>query len=116
MNLYSFAKSTVYSILKPIYRFEVIGAEKFPKEGGILLCSNHIDALDPPVVGINTPRPVNFMAKEELFKIPILKSLLPGVNAFPVKRGLSDRDALRKALKLLKDGEVVGLIPRGHKK
>ena len=113
MNLYSFAKSTVYSILKPIYRFEVIGAEKFPKEGGILLCSNHIDALDPPVVGINTPRPVNFMAKEELFKIPILKSLLPGVNAFPVKRGLSDRDALRKALKLLKDGEVVGLFPEG---
>lgn len=113
MNLYSFAKSTVYAILKPIYRFEVIGAEKFPKEGGILLCSNHIDALDPPVVGINTPRPVNFMAKEELFKIPILKSLLPGVNAFPVKRGLSDRDALRKALKLLKDGEVVGLFPEG---
>ncbi|WP_391121691.1 lysophospholipid acyltransferase family protein [Psychrobacillus sp. L3] len=113
MNLYSFAKTVVYAALKPIYRFEVIGAEKFPKEGGILLCSNHIDALDPPVVGINAPRPVNFMAKEELFHIPILKSILPGVNAFPVKRGMSDRDALRRAIKLLKDGEVVGLFPEG---
>lgn len=113
MNLYSFGKSVVTVILKPIYRFEVIGADKFPKEGGILLCSNHINALDPPVVGLNAPRPVNFMAKEELFHIPILKSILPGVNAFPVKRGMSDRDALRRAIKLLKDGEVVGLFPEG---
>lgn len=113
MNLYSFAKTVVYGVLKPIYRFEVIGADKFPKEGGILLCSNHIDNLDPPVVGINAPRPVNFMAKEELFNLPILKSILPGVRAFPVKRGMSDRDALRRAIKLLKDGEVVGLFPEG---
>lgn len=113
MELYSFAKTIVFAALKPIYRFEVIGAENFPKEGGILLCSNHIENLDPPVVGINAPRPVNFMAKEELFRIPVLKSILPGVRAFPVKRGMSDRDALRKALKLLKEGEVVGLFPEG---
>lgn len=113
MNLYSFAKTVVFSVLNPLYRFEVIGADKFPKEGGILLCSNHIAALDPPVVGINAPRPVNFMAKEELFRVPILKSILPGVHAFPVKRGMSDRDALRRAIKLLKDGEVVGLFPEG---
>ncbi|SES33893.1 1-acyl-sn-glycerol-3-phosphate acyltransferase [Psychrobacillus sp. OK032] len=113
MKLYSFAKTVVFSVLNPLYRFEVIGADKFPKEGGILLCSNHIAALDPPVVGINAPRPVNFMAKEELFRMPILKSILPGVRAFPVKRGMSDRDALRQAIKLLKDGEVVGLFPEG---
>lgn len=89
---------------------EVIGLENFPKEGGILLCSNHIDALDPPVVGITSPRPVNFMAKEELFKLPILKSILPSVHAFPVKRGLSDRQALRTALDLLKQGQVVGIF------
>ncbi|MEK4485362.1 lysophospholipid acyltransferase family protein [Psychrobacillus sp. FSL H8-0484] len=113
MNLYSFAKTIVYTALKPIYRFEVIGADNFPKDGGILLCTNHINALDPPVVGINAPRPVNFMAKEELFRIPLLKSILPGVHAFPVKRGMSDRDALRRAIKLLKEGEVVGLFPEG---
>lgn len=113
MNLYTFAKKVVFSALNPFYRFEVIGTEKFPKDGGILLCSNHINALDPPVVGILAPRPVHFMAKAELFNVPLLKGILPGVNAFPVKRGLSDRDALRTAIKLLKEGEVVGLFPEG---
>lgn len=113
MNLYQFAKGLVYGILKPVYRFEIIGLEHFPKEGGILICANHIDNLDPPVVGITAPRPVHFMAKGELFNVPLLKNLLPGLNAFPVKRGMSDRDALRMAIKLLKEGNVVGLFPEG---
>ncbi|MEH7124325.1 lysophospholipid acyltransferase family protein [Bacillus sp. JJ1773] len=113
MNLYSFAKSVVYGILKPIYRFEVIGTEHFPKEGGVLLCSNHIHNFDPPVVGINAPRAVHFMAKEELFRVPILGKLLPDLNAFPVKRGMSDREALRKGLAILKEGKVLGLFPEG---
>ncbi|MGM0776724.1 MAG: lysophospholipid acyltransferase family protein [Bacillota bacterium] len=113
MNLYSFAKAAVYGVLKPIYRFEVFGKENFPKEGGVLLCSNHIDNLDPPVVGINAPRPVYFMAKEELFNVPVLGKILPGLNAFPVKRGMSDREALRKGLGILKEGNVLGLFPEG---
>ncbi|RBP89576.1 1-acyl-sn-glycerol-3-phosphate acyltransferase [Cytobacillus firmus] len=113
MNLYSFAKAAVYGVLKPIYRFEVIGRENFPAEGGVLLCSNHIDNLDPPVVGINAPRPVYFMAKEELFKVPVLGKILPDLNAFPVKRGMSDREALRKGLGILKEGNVLGLFPEG---
>jgi 1-acyl-sn-glycerol-3-phosphate acyltransferase len=113
MNLYSFAKGLVKSILSPLYRIEVSGLEHFPKEGGVLLCANHIDNLDPPVVGITAPRPVAFMAKEELFKVPVLGKILPGVHAFPVKRGMSDREALRKGLKVLSDGDVLGLFPEG---
>ena len=113
MNMYQFAKNLVWTTLKPIYRFDIKGLEHFPKTGGVLVCSNHIDALDPPVVGITAPRPVHFMAKEELFNMPILKPLLPKLNAFPVKRGLSDREALRKALSLLKNGDVMGLFPEG---
>lgn len=113
MNLYAFGKALVKTALSPLYRFEVIGAENFPKEGGILLCANHIHALDPPVVGMTAPRTVHFMAKEELFKLPVLGPLLPQVNAFPVKRGMSDREALRMALKILKGGDVVGLFPEG---
>ena len=113
MDFYQFARSVVFTVLKPIYRMEVIGLENFPKEGGILLCSNHIDNLDPPIVGICSPRPVNFMAKEELFGVPVLKSILPKVHAFPVKRGLSDRQALRIAISTLKEGQVVGLFPEG---
>jgi 1-acyl-sn-glycerol-3-phosphate acyltransferase len=113
VNLYSFAKAVVYGALKPVYRFEVIGREHFPTDGGVLLCSNHIDNLDPPVVGINAPRPVHFMAKEELFKVPALGKILPHLNAFPVKRGMSDREALRKGLGTLKEGKVLGLFPEG---
>lgn len=113
MNLYTFGKALVKTALTPLYRFEVIGTEKFPDKGGILLCSNHIHALDPPVVGMTSPRTVHFMAKEELFKLPVLGKILPQVNAFPVKRGMSDREALRSALRILKNGDVVGLFPEG---
>lgn len=113
MSLYHFGKSLVSVILTPIYRFNVVGREHFPKEGGVLLCTNHIKLLDPPVVGVTAPRPVSFMAKEELFRAPILKTILPKVRAFPVKRGMSDREALRRGLSLLKEGNVVGLFPEG---
>ncbi|KZZ86434.1 MULTISPECIES: lysophospholipid acyltransferase family protein [Bacillaceae] len=113
MSLYQFGKNLVLVLFKPIYRMEVHGRENFPKSGSVLLCSNHIDNLDPPIVGACTPRMVHFMAKEELFTIPVLGKILLKVGAFPVKRGLSDREALRKGLKVLKDGEVLGLFPEG---
>jgi len=100
-------------IYKPLYRIETIGQEKIPKEGAVLLCSNHIHNFDPMVVGITTKRPVYFMAKEELFTVPVLGKLVPYLNAFPVKRGMSDREALRKGLSVLKEGKVLGLFPEG---
>lgn len=113
MNLYPIGKFLIGAVCFPLYRIKVIGKEKFPKEGGVLLCTNHIDNLDPPVVGITCPRPVHFMAKEELFQMPVLKSVLPQVKAYPVKRGMSDREAFRTTIKLLREGNVVGLFPEG---
>lgn len=115
MNLtfYTFARTVVYMLLKPWYRIQTIGADKLPAQGGVLLCSNHIDNYDPLVVGITTPRPVHFMAKEELFTVPVLGDIVRKCNAFPVKRGMSDREALRKGLAVLKSGEVLGLFPEG---
>lgn len=113
MSFYIFARAVVKMILTPLYRIEVTGLEHFPKEGGVLLCANHIDNLDPPVVGFTAPRPVYFMAKAELFKGPLAKKFMASIQAFPVKRGMSDREALRNGLKLLKSGEVVGLFPEG---
>ncbi|MDV6377662.1 lysophospholipid acyltransferase family protein [Sporosarcina sp. GW1-11] len=113
MNLYPLGKFLISTICYPLYRIKVIGKENFPREGGVLLCTNHIDNLDPPVVGITCPRTVHFMAKEELFTKPILKTVLPQVQAYPVKRGMSDREAFRTTIKLLRDGKVVGLFPEG---
>lgn len=113
LNFYTFAKRVVYAALKPLYRIEIIGVEHFPKDGGVLLCSNHISNLDPPVVGITAPRPVHFMAKEELFHVPVLNKIISNLNAFPVKRGMSDRQALRVGLELLNEGRVLGIFPEG---
>ena len=113
MTFYGFARGVVKTVLTPLYRVKVYGRENFPETGGVLLCSNHISELDPPVVGISAPRPVHFIAKEELFNVPVLKMILPRVNAIPIKRGMSDRNALRKGLGVLKEGNVLGLFPEG---
>jgi len=113
LTIYTFARSVVNMIYKPLYRIETIGQENIPKVGSVLLCSNHISNLDPIVVGTTTPRAVHFMAKEELFRVPVIGRLFPHLNAFPVKRGMSDREALRKGLAVLKEGEVLGLFPEG---
>ncbi|WP_170007493.1 lysophospholipid acyltransferase family protein [Bacillus fonticola] len=113
MSFYHFARSIVAGVMKPIFRFKVIGSENFPKEGGVLLCCNHISNLDPPALGVAAPRPVSYMAKQELFEAPILKTVLPKVHAFPVRRGKGDREALRTGLKALKEGAVLGLFPEG---
>ncbi|MEH7441717.1 lysophospholipid acyltransferase family protein [Bacillus sp. JJ1122] len=113
MTFYSFARSLVNTVMKPTYRIEVIGKENIPSDGGVLLCANHISNLDPLIVGITTKRPVHFMAKDELFSVPVLGKIVSNVNAFPVKRGMSDREALRKGLGILKEAKVLGLFPEG---
>ncbi|MGG1573807.1 lysophospholipid acyltransferase family protein [Fictibacillus sp. NRS-1165] len=113
MNLYKFGKAVCSAYLKSMYRVEIQGIENVPAEGGILLCSNHINNFDPPLVGVAAPRDVHFMAKAELFSMPVLKTILPMINAFPVKRGMSDKQALRNGLGILKEGKVLGLFPEG---
>jgi 1-acyl-sn-glycerol-3-phosphate acyltransferase len=115
MTFYTFAKTVAYSVFKPWFRIEAIGVENIPKEGAVLLCANHIHNFDPITVGIMAPRPVHYMAKEELFKVPVLGSIVRKCNAFPVKRGFSDREALRTGLKVLKEVQVFGLFPEGHR-
>lgn len=114
VTFYSFARSVVSAVFKPWYRVETIGLENFPKEeGGVLLCVNHIHNFDPIIIGITAPRPIHYMAKEEVFRVPVLGGIVRKCNAFPVKRGMSDREALRKGLNVLKEGNVLGLFPEG---
>lgn len=113
MNLYKVGKTICGMIFYPLYRIKVFGKEHVPKEGAVIICSNHISNFDPPVVGITSPRDIHFMAKEELFQKKFLGGLLTQVQAFPIKRGMKDRNALRHALKLLKDGNTLGLFPEG---
>ncbi len=94
----------------------VKGWENVPKEGAYILASNHISNLDPPIMGISTPRRLHFMAKIELFKNPLVGWWLKKLWAFPIKRGESDFGALKMALKILKEGHPVLLFPEGTRK
>lgn len=111
--IYQIAKFVVKVILMFMFRIEIIGKKNIPKEGPLIVCSNHISNYDPPVVGVTFPRTVHFMAKEELFRKKFLEKLLNALNAFPVKRGMRDRNALRMALQRLEEGHVLGLFPEG---
>lgn len=113
MNFYTIARGVIKVLLTAIYRIETIGKENVPKNGGVMICSNHINNLDPPLVGITMDRPVVFMAKEELFKIPVIGKIVRMCNAFPVKRGKADRNALRNGLKVLQEEKVLGIFPEG---
>ncbi|TFJ93800.1 lysophospholipid acyltransferase family protein [Lentibacillus salicampi] len=113
MSLYRIAKGAVSAVFFPLFRIRVIGKENVPENGPVIICSNHISNFDPPVVGITSPRDIYFMAKGELFEKPFLGKLLTGIHAFPVKRGMSDRNALRKGLKILEQGNTLGLFPEG---
>ncbi len=109
---YRFVQFIFNILFKIIFRFEVIGRENIPLEGPVLIASNHVSLLDPPLVGTASSRPVNFMAKEELFTFP-LGPIYKSLGAFPVKRGASDRHAIKTALGLLKNNLVLGIFPEG---
>ncbi|WP_240377092.1 lysophospholipid acyltransferase family protein [Bacillus piscicola] len=113
MNLYALGKFICQVFFFLFMRVEAKGQENIPTEGPVLICSNHLSNLDPPLVGSFMKRPLNFMAKEELFGAPLLGKLLPYINAFPIKRGTGDRQALRKGLGILKEGKVLCLFPEG---
>ncbi|GGJ85778.1 1-acyl-sn-glycerol-3-phosphate acyltransferase [Lentibacillus kapialis] len=113
MNLYKTAKWVVSAIFYPLFRIRITGKENIPKNGPVIICSNHTSNLDPPVVGITSPRDIYFMAKGELFEKPFLRKLLTNIHAFPVKRGMRDRTALRKGLEILEQGNTLGLFPEG---
>ena len=111
---YYIAKIIVRAIIKVIFKIEIKGLENIPKKGPVIICSNHISFLDPPVIGALLNRRIYFMAKEELFKNPFLKLLLgTGLGAFPVKRGTADLSAIKTALSYLKKGRAIGIFPEG---
>ncbi len=91
----------------------VQGEENVPKTGPVLLVSNHVSYLDPVSIGDACPRRVAFMGKAELFEIKPLGFLLRGVDAYPVRRGVSDRAAFKNTLALLADNRVVCIFPEG---
>ena len=106
-----------YLLVFPIFRFlfrgQTIGISNLPKTGGVVVVSNHGSHLDPPILGHALGRPVAFMAKSELFKVPILSFIISACGAYPVKRGAGDREAIRNASNRLIEGWATGVFLDG---
>lgn len=92
----------------------VRGRNNVPNSGGVLVLSNHLADVDPILVQIACKRSVYFMAKSELFEMPLLGRIIKAFKAFPVKRGEPDRGAIKHAVQLLQSGEVVCVFPEGQ--
>jgi 1-acyl-sn-glycerol-3-phosphate acyltransferase len=109
---FRFILRVLYTLL---FRLEARGTENIPATGPVVLASNHLSNFDPPTVGVKVKRKVHFMAKEELFKIPVFGPLLRSFGAFPVKRGGVSKDAIKSSITMLKEGNVMGIFPEGSR-
>jgi 1-acyl-sn-glycerol-3-phosphate acyltransferase len=113
MTLYDIVKVIAGPIAALLYRIEVRGQENIPKEGAAILFTNHVRALDPLLVGLAIERHIIYMAKEELFDVPVLGWVLKKLGMFPVKRNTGDISAIRSSLKVLSKGKLLGIFPEG---
>ena len=111
--MYSIFRILLFYFFTIFFRIKIIGAEHIPASGGVIIAANHISLWDPPVIAAACTRPINFMAKEELFSKSVFKWIITNLKAFPVRRGTADRTAIRHAISLLKNGEILGAFPEG---
>ncbi|WP_431193388.1 lysophospholipid acyltransferase family protein [Trichocoleus desertorum] len=108
-----FKWSVVSPMLHSYFRGRIYGAEHVPHQGPLVIVSNHASDFDPPIVSCCVRRPVAYMAKEELFQVPVLKQAIRLYGAYPVKRGSADRSAIREAMAALDQGWAAGIFLQG---
>jgi 1-acyl-sn-glycerol-3-phosphate acyltransferase len=111
--IYKILKKVAFVLAKLLYRIKCDGSGNLPEDGPVIICSNHKSYWDPIFIGAVFRRPVFFMAKNELFRVPLLKQLVTALHAFPVNRHNPDRAAINRSLEILKNGRVLGLFPEG---
>ena len=109
---YSFIKVFIYVLAKIFLRLEISGTENIPLNGPVVIASNHVSLLDPPIIGVASSRKIHFMAKQELF-VPSLGTIYRTLGAFPVRRGAADRNAIKYGIDLLLAEKVLAIFPEG---
>ena len=112
---WALGRPTIGSVATLFSRLKVYGRERVPLEGGIVVASNHFSWLDPVVLGIASPRVLYYMAKVEAHRAPGLGALIRAFGCFPVRRGESDREAVRLMRSIVADGHALGLFAEGSR-
>jgi 1-acyl-sn-glycerol-3-phosphate acyltransferase len=113
VTFYAFAHFVCRVVFGSVWRMRVLDVERVPLTGPLIVACNHVSYLDPPALGAAMPRPVAYMAKQELFRIPVLGPVITGLNAFPVDRSRGDGAAIKRAVGVLRTGAALGIFPEG---
>ena len=103
----------ILPIYKLLFRGILIGKENIPKKDSFILVSNHGSLLDPPLLGHAVGRNISFMAKSELFRIPLLGFIIKACGAYPVKRGIVDKTTIKTACEKLLNNNSIGIFIDG---
>jgi 1-acyl-sn-glycerol-3-phosphate acyltransferase len=99
--------------VRAIYGFRSVDAHNVPADGPVIVACNHVSYLDPVVLGIGFRRPVTYLAKKELFAIPVLGGIITALGVYPLDREAGGVAAVRSALRALRDGRCIGIFPEG---
>ncbi len=113
MNLSWIASRLILGISWIVWRARAVGVENIPLTGPVIIACNHISNLDPPVMGCFSPRQISYMAKRELFEMPILGPAIAAVGAYPVDRDGSPAAAIKRSVEVLRRGGCIGIFPEG---
>jgi 1-acyl-sn-glycerol-3-phosphate acyltransferase len=112
-RFYDFSKAFVRSMARVLWRAQVVGENNVPAAGPLIVACNHVSYLDPPLLGCFCPRRIRYMAKRELFRIPVLGGVIQALGAYEVDRRGSAAGAIKRSLGVLQAGGVVGIFPEG---
>lgn len=112
---YSAARLFASGCLRILTGWDVRGRHHVPKQGGVIVASNHISFWDPPLIGAAAPRELHFLAREDLIGTPVVGMLIRSVNAIPIRRGVADLTGMSRAIDRLAGGAALLMFPEGSR-
>lgn len=112
---YSAARLFASGCLRILTGWDVRGRHHIPRQGGVIVASNHISFWDPPLIGAAAPRELHFLTKEDLFGMPVVGTLIRSMNAIPIRRGVADLTGMSRAMDRLRDGAALLMFPEGSR-
>jgi 1-acyl-sn-glycerol-3-phosphate acyltransferase len=113
---YTFVRNVLAAAFKLYFRVEVVGRDRFPSNGGVIVSASHRSNLDTPIICVITKRRLRYMGKESLWKSKFGGWFLTSLGGFPVTRGSADREALRAAMAVAERGEPLVMFPEGTRR